>query len=334
LLVAAKAQYDGIRLQWTRTLEPLALNFVQYRRVANATTTTTGVDPTPFVTLSLPFPAGARQLLVPSSVLQEGATYQFRLGFPHPDFTYYSNSLVAKAFEASSRFVSHVLDSRQASSISISWEAPEYLTGLVGYQVSLLYLEPGNGGLANPSWNASQLQVATRVSLPSTEVSVIFGCIEDSNSSECLLPFTLYRVEISVVREGGAESPLVHYTSTLPFSTRQHDYAEVFGSSGDLFVVFQHNQSELYAPGTSIQQTMFAGARVTSKNRDVDLDLRNSTVQSLSASRFWIRLSDADFYWLLHDVIERLDYSEWTLSFGSAVQTDMPVIGYGLSFEW
>ena len=215
-------------------------------------------------------------------------------------------------------------------SLSISWEAPEYLTGLIGYRVSLWYLEAGNGGLTNPSWNASQLQLVTRVSLPSTEFSLTFGCIDDSDSSGCLLPFTLYRVEISAVRESGVESPLVHYVSTLPFSIRQQNRVEVFGSSGDLFVVFQQNRSESYAPNTPIQQTMFAGARVTSKNRDVDFDLRNSTVQSLSASRFWIRLSDADFYWLLHDVIERLDYSEWTLSFGSAVQTDMPVIGYGL----
>ena len=80
-LLAATVELGGVLLQWDHVQEPYAHNFVQYRPVANLTSTLAYNDTTtPWMTLPI-IPQDIPSMLVPSSVLVGGAYYEFQLGF-------------------------------------------------------------------------------------------------------------------------------------------------------------------------------------------------------------------------------------------------------------
>ena len=210
-------------LQWTKLFEPYAQNFVQYRKVANLTASVSESDlATQYTTLSMAFMSGgAKQFMVPSSVLTAGAYYEFRLGFPFLSYTYYTDTLIAKVFDANSPFVNSVNVVASDVLSTVSWEAPEYSVGIVGYRVALLYKIVGNGDIANPQWTADDnLQLVSSSDLPLTQTFMTLGCtsaadVSSSSTSPCLVAFTTYLVQISVIRQSGVDSAKNVYFSTL-----------------------------------------------------------------------------------------------------------------------
>ena len=333
VLTGATAQLDGVVLQWTRTIEPHGLNFVEYRRVENLTRTISELDYSPYLTLPMTFESGnTRVFKVPKEWLEEGAHYEFRMAYPFLHYTYLTNSLVVKTFDASSPFVSSVTWMATHERMELTWKAPEHSAGLIGYDVRILYKAKGNGDLLSPLWVPSELTVLgqTQVDLISRVVTI--GCrTEGSKLSVCLTPFTIYYVELSVIREGGADAPRHFYIPTTLADKRLSDYAEFSVYSGIVLVHFAHNVSTEYAAGTMIASTILNGSSLVSKQGDFSLSLNNSVVESVSSSELRISIGQSE----LSSFVTRVLLSPFTSSgFELVMGTDgtaIPLTDYGLS---
>ena len=306
-------------LQWTKLFEPYAQNFVQYRKVANLTASVSENDlATQYTTLSMAFMSGgAKQFTVPSHVLDPGAYYEFRLGFPFPSYTYYTNTLITKAFDSNSPFVNSVGAVASDVLSTVSWSAPEYSVGIVGYRVALLYKAAGNGDLVSPQWTASDnLQLVSSNDLPLTQTSITLGCTDVSLSS-CLVAFTTYLVQISVIRQSGVDSAKNVYFSTLHTQLSAHNSSTLFLYGGKITVQFT-------APvptynNVSIGSTFMSPPKLHNKRGDLALTtLNQSRVQSISSTTVEIRLSEAEYNVLLSQItVSTFVYSPMTLTYGS-----------------
>ena len=217
LVSVAAPQLTGVLLQWSILFEPYALNFIQYRAVANLTLSKSGNDlSTPFTTLPMSFEnAITHQFTVPQHALIAGAYYEFRLGYPFESYTYYTNSMFTKTFDASSPFVNNVQTWSIDTILSVSWGEPAYSDGIVGYSVSIWYEQIGNAGIARAqAWNVSTLNLVTSFDLTLAQTSFVYGCTA-LGASDCLWPFTTYVVGVSVIRQTGVDVPEYIYVSTM-----------------------------------------------------------------------------------------------------------------------
>jgi hypothetical protein len=125
-------------LQWTETIEPYGLNFIEYRRVMNATVSASYLDYSAFKTLPMPL-ENAHSLVfkVPDGWFAEGAHYEFRMAYPFSSYTYRTNSIVVKVFDAASRLISSPLVTATSASILVMWTPPEYFSNLIDYFVQI-----------------------------------------------------------------------------------------------------------------------------------------------------------------------------------------------------
>ena len=302
-------------LQWTVTIEPYGLNFVEYRRVVNPTSAALGLDLSPYATLPMVFD-NARSLLfkVPKQLLVDGAYYEFRMAYPFSSHTYRTNSIVVKTFDASSPFVSSVTWTSTHDEITLSWKAPEHSAGLIGYKIRVLYDEEGNGDHLDPSWTASELTVlgTTQVDLGTTSVTI--GCnAATAQLTECLATYTIYYVEVSVIREGGADEPSHYYIYTTLLEKSSYDHSEIYIYSGDVFVSFVEPTGWVLNGTVDIDASPFAGASITSPSGDLVVELVHSTVRSMSATQMKIALSREEYESLLTQILS-FEFSFTSLS--------------------
>ena len=305
-------------LQWTKLFEPYAQNFVQYRKVANLTASASENDlATQYTTLSMSFMSGgAKQFVVPAHVLTAGAHYEFRLGFPFPSYTYYTNTLIAKVFDANSPFVNSVGTAASDVLSTVSWGAPEYSVGIVGYRVALLYKAAGNGDVVNPQWTAADnLQLVSSNDLPLTQTSIALGCT-DVSSSSCLAAFTTYLVQISVIRQSGVDSAKSVYFSTLHTQLSARNSSTMFLHGGKITVHFT-----VAVPtynNVSIGSTLLSPLTLHNKRGDLALSsLNQSRVQSISGTAVEIRLSESEYNALVGQLkMPAFAYSAMWLTYG------------------
>ena len=305
-------------LQWTKLFEPYAQNFVQYRKVANLTASESENDlATQYTTLSMSFMSGgAKQFVVPAHVLTAGAHYEFRLGFPFPSYTYYTNTLIAKVFDANSPFVNSVGTAASDVLSTVSWGAPEYSVGIVGYRVALLYKAVGNGDVVNPQWTAADnLQLVSSNDLPLTQTSIVLGCT-DVSSSSCLAAFTTYLVQISVIRQSGVDSAKSVYFSTLHTQLSARNSSTMFLHGGKITVHFT-----VAVPtynNVSIGSTLLSPLTLHNKRGDLALSsLNQSRVQSISGTAVEIRLSESEYNALVGQLkMPAFAYSAMWLTYG------------------
>ena len=307
-------------LQWTKLFEPYAQNFVQFRKVANLTASVSNNDlATHYTTLSMVFMSGgARQFTVPNSVLVPGAHYEFRLGFPFPSYTYYTNTLVAKVFDAESPFVSGVEVAATDVLSTVSWSPPEYSVGVVGYRVAIMYKTLGNGPISNPKWTAADnLQLVSSKDLSLTQTSIRLGCT-DVSSPSCLVAFTTYLVQISVIRQSGVDSAKSVYFSTLHTqrSARNASSMHLYGGTIklDLTVAVPRYRD------ASIASTFLHPLVLSNKRGDLALSqLTESTVNSISTTSVLIRLSEKEASVLLEQLHQSsFGYSTMFLAYGDS----------------
>ena len=306
-------------LQWTKLFEPYAQNFVQYRKVANLTASASENDlATQYTTLSMSFMSGgAKQFMVPSSVLTAGAHYEFRLGFPFPSYTYYTNTLIAKVFDANSPFVNSVGTAASDVLSTVSWGAPEYSVGIVGYRVALLYKAVGNGDVVNPQWTAADnLRLVSSNDLPLTQTSIALGCT-DVSSSSCLAAFTTYLVQISVIRQSGVDRAKNVYFSTLPTQLSARNSSTMFLYGAKITVQFM-----VAVPtynDVSVASTLLSPLTLHNKRGDLALSsLNQSRVQSISGTAVEIHLSESEYTALVGQLrMPVFVYSAMWLTYGS-----------------
>jgi hypothetical protein len=294
---AATAGLDGVALQWKRLFEPYVLNFVQYRLVTNLTLAAAfAFDTSSFTTLPMVFQNGlTRSFTVPRAALMDGSFYEFRLGFTFATYTYYTNILLAKTFDANSPFVGNVKSVSSDSSITVTWSEPEYNDGIVGYKVSVLYRQPGNGGLVNPSWDAGSLSAIASIGLPLTKTNVTVGCL-GTETSGCLSAYTTYLIQISVLRQAGLDVPKSIYVSTLRASPNRFNTSSLSLYGGWLTINFTAPIPQY--DNVPLSSTFLQPARVRTQLGDIDLDLANSTVHSTSATSVKIVIDYAGFEYL------------------------------------
>ena len=286
-------------LQWSYLFEPYSRNFVQYRQVANLTVSTARADfMTPYVTLPMIFSdSHTYSFLIPKAVLANGTYYEFRLGFSFPEYTYYTNTLIAKTFDINSPFVSSVRLLSTNQSITVSWAEPEYSTGIIGYKLSLLYKTLGNGAASTVSWNVSQLMLLQSIQLPLLPTVYTFEC-DSSNMNACLSPFTSYIVQISVIRESGIDAPRAFSTATLKtvLIHEAKDTASIYLYGGKVFMSFVVSPQDLsLVDGKTINSTFLSPAFIISRKGDMRLNLTNSVIQSTSSSSLTITFSETEY---------------------------------------
>ena len=294
-------------LQWSHLFEPYTLNFVQFRPVVNLTWTATYNDTTtPWQTVLQVFENDyTLQLLLTlsSSTLKSGTYYEFRLGYPFPTHTFYTNSIVAKTFDQNSPFVSFVQTQSTNSTISVTWQPPEYAAGIIGYSVQLSYLTAGNGVVMSPSWSTLQLTQVASASLPLSGLSITFGCITPS-TLQCLIPFTTYQVVISVLRQSESNSAKAFYVTTLKtvLPIVYHNSSSLYFFGNVLNATFV-NRIPNYSSLTSVAQTFLWPLWIMSTSGDVNVSLADSTVQSISNTTIQISLSSSSYNLVMQEVI-------------------------------
>ena len=297
IIAGAEASLDGVVLQWTETIEPYGLNFIEYRRVMNATVSASYLDYSPYLTLPMVF-ENAHSLVfkVPKEWLAEGAYYEFRMAYPFSSYTYRTNSLVVKTFDASSTYVTSVMWTSTHERIDVAWQAPEYSAGLIGYDVRVSYLFEGNGDLLNPSWVSSELTVLGRTQVDLASTSLTIGCnAAGARLIACLSVFTVYYVEISVIREGGTDEPRHFYIYTTLLEKSSYDHSEIYIYSGDVFVTFVEPTGWALNGTVAIGVSPFAGARIESPSGDLVVELVHSTVTSVAPNKLHILMSHHEF---------------------------------------
>jgi len=134
--------------------------------------------------------------------------YEFRLGFPFPTYTYYTNSLVAKTYSTNAKYIVSYTLTPTNTSVIANWETPEYTIGLLSIDVQIFTFGVGNGRLINhTNLNISQGVVAFYQQLPAFSTMTVFGC-NDTDSDDCLEPYTLYCFLGLIIRDVPAENAI------------------------------------------------------------------------------------------------------------------------------
>ena len=257
------------------------------------------------------------QVTIPASTLKNGTYYEFRIGFPFSDHTFYSNSLVAKTFDSNSAFVNSIVATSTNESISVSWGTPEYSDGIVGYRVSVLYQRVGNAQVAVPqSWNVSTLNVfaGTPYQVPLMQTSVVISCTNTNNSETCLESNTVYVIGVSVIRQSVTGAPKYVFVATeqtvIPVVP-----TNLFFFYGSLITLNIASTAAVYT-AAPISSTVISPAIITSQAGDVTLQLQNSTVTTVSSSVVQIKISYAE-YTSLRTQIFATKFTPLTLAYGS-----------------
>jgi hypothetical protein len=194
------------------------------------------------------------------------------------------------------------------------WEAPEFSAGVIGYGVRILYQAEGNGDLLDPSWDPTELTVLgqTQVDLASTVVTI--GCrAEGSTLSVCLSVYTIYYIELSVIREDGTDAPMYFYIATTKLDMSSYDHSEVYIFSGDIFVTFVEPIGWMSSGAVGIGSSPFAGAHIESPSRDLVVELHDSTVTSVSVNKLQIVMSHHEFTSTLAQIVSN-EFSFTSLS--------------------
>jgi hypothetical protein len=258
----------------------------------------------------------ALEFKVPIAYLTAGTYYEFRLGFPYSTYTYFTNSLFAKTYDASSPFVSRVQLSSTNASISVSWVAPEYADGIVGYRLQVLSNGTSNGALTNPQWTVSALNVFSSTDVPLSSTSRTITC-NDASVSACLNSFTAYVVSIAVIRQRGAEKPTVFYVTTAKtvVIAAKRDVAQLFLYAGTISVSFASTLALTYPTAVPIANTIFWPATLTNRNDNIRLGLASSTVQTLSDGTIKIMFSESEFASLMTMVFATSAFSTMSFNF-------------------
>ena len=274
---------------------------------------------TPYITLPIVFEnAYARAFTVPLSVLAAGAYYEFRLGFPFPTYTSYTDTIVAKTFDSSSPFINSVVTSSTNSSISVSWGAPEYSDGAVGYSVRIYYKVIGNGNGKSRHWDVSQVTLAASLSFGLSQTSFSFGCDSGSNV-DCLSPFTVYRVDISVIRQSGAGSPVSVYVTTaktvVPVVAKSTAVMFLFGKKITVTLV---DTVPNYPANTPISSSILYPFALKSIHGELNYQLKNSSMQTTGNHTIVVTMSEAEFTDIVNELFGTLTFSVISMFYGAS----------------
>lgn len=299
--------------------DPYALNFVQYRAVPNLTLVVTGVDmDTPYVTLPMVFVnSHSLTFTIPRATLAEGVYYEFRLGFPFPAYTFYSNTRVTKTFDANSPFVSHVQTSSTNSSVSVAWQAPEYLDGLVGYIVSVSVRETGNGGSSGSGWGKSDGTLVTMQTVPLSQLEFSYGCAT-WNAINCLVSYTTYLVDIAVLRERGvdeAKSVFVATQRTVVPVVRTNTAAFYYNSKivNMTFV----DAIPFYNATTTAAASFLNPLSIATASGDVNVTLTATTLISISATAISITINGPEYTKISAGVLASAMLTPFVMKYGA-----------------
>ncbi len=326
----ATSQLDGVSLQWSQLFEPYALNFVQFRLVSNLTLSVTGNDySTPYTTLPMAFENSLlHQFTVPASALKAGLYYEFRLGYPFADYTYYTNTRLAKTFDSNSPFVNNVVATATDTHATISWGQPEYSDGIVGYGVRVSYKIRGNGDLAKAQWGVyDNLITIMNADVSLTQTSIDVGCV-DSTVGACLFPYTTYQLSIAVIREGGRDRPKAFYFATEQMMQVRVNTSSLYLYGGSITMNFTVPVPN-YQSNTPLASTFLSPVMLSNKRGDIRLSLTTSTVQSVSSNVVKIVFSASEYNAIVSKIMDpAFAYSSMTMTYGGGIS--LPVGTYCL----
>jgi hypothetical protein len=291
LALGAKAELDGIVLQWTRLQEPVQLNLIQYRPIANVTAAFWGTDVTPFVSLPIAFESAATtSMKVPLELLSPSVHYEFRLTFPYQTHTYFTNVVSVRALEPTAGSVTNVTSTSTAYSISLRWNEPVFSESLAGYKVSVYYQTFGNGLISAEQWHSNDQQLLLSVTRGPGTKALVLGCIEMQDAL-CLTANTTYLVQIDSLRDDSVQSSTLHFATTEIVVPKVVlvDEALMYPFIGRIDVrvisgIPQYN-------GTLLNETIFVPSLFFLDVGRV-LSLQSSTITSLSSSTAFISMSE------------------------------------------
>lgn len=290
----------------------------------NLTWTATHNDSaTPYQTLPIVFEnSHTLQFTVPKANLNAGTYYELRMGFPFPTHTFYTNSRVLKTYDANSPYVGNVQTSSTNGSVSLTWDAPEYADGIVGYTVRISYQTIGNGIISNPQWNSTTLTLLQSVDLSLSSTTITFGCLSGVTNGTCLSSYTTYYVDVSVIRELGPDPPRGFYVSTLQtiIPIVRYDTATFFlhGASVTFDFVLP---VQTYSADTRVSSTFLFPLSIQTKLGDVVMSLNEAVVTSISNTSLVVTMSEDDYGILLNGLFNVRHLTRLQVTYGSASKT-------------
>jgi hypothetical protein len=283
-------------LQWTTLLQPYYCNFIEYRNIANLTMAYSQMDTTPFIRFPFSFSSfnTRRAELRNNSLLVPGVVYEFRLAYTAPSYVYYTNSQYGRIYGINSTFVQGVKSFSTNESIILTWNAPEFVSGLLGYQVRL--------------YNVSTMHV---VDIPRTVLSFDFDC----ENGVCLQPEMTYNISVACIRDRGIDSPLAITVATQATPKDRSNKAE-FSPHLEQFVLNFTHPTVNYDHDTIVSATFLNPLRLSTLRQGLNLTLSISTVVSISPTSLKLKLKAPESTQLSTQLNEISVHSPLLLYFG------------------
>ncbi len=303
-ITAANPLLGGVLLQWTTLLQPYYRNFIEYRPIANLTAAYAQKDNLPFMRFPFSFSSfnTRRAELRNNSLLVPGVVYEFRMAYTAPSYVYYTNSQYGRIYGINSTKVRGLKSSSSDSSVFLSWNAPEFVSGLLGYQVRL--------------YIGSTIQTFNM-----TRTSLMFSYY--CNSGVCLQPETAYNLSVACIRDRGIDSPLMLTVTTqaIPAGIENQPgspsvtKAEFRLFTEQIVLTFVYPTIS-YGHDTVVAATFLFPLRLSTLRQGVNLTLSTSTVVSISATSLVIKLKTPESTQLLDQLRSISVFSPLMLYYG------------------
>jgi hypothetical protein len=191
------------------------------------------------------------------------------MAYTTPSYVCYTNSRYVRIYGINSTLVQGLMSSSTNSSILQTWNAPEFLSGLLGYQVCLF----------------SDVSTMMVIDIPRTTLVFEFGC----ESGTCLHPEMAYNLSVACIRDQGIDSPLVITGTTQPTPKALSNKAYFYPGKQQIILTFTFPTIR-YDHDTIVSTTFLNPLRLSTLRQGVNLTLSISTVVSISTTNLVLSL--------------------------------------------
>jgi hypothetical protein len=272
---------------------------------------------TAFRSLPVPRDGNVKFFNIPQHFLDDDAIYEFRVGQQLPTHSMFSDILTTRTMSADAASVSNLKAVASTQSVTVSWTAPRFTVGMIGYRVELLQCSPQSG-----------CELIDSRSLSVSTVSVEFGC---GSVRGCLVPHTAYEVRVNVVRDDvqmNSVSSKQFVTSSIAHSHRfdrssanKAEMSAVFFALGSTITLTFTSPVPQYN-NTPLSQTILFPFALLRAQQNISQHLTDSIVSSSSNTTLVVTLSDHDFNDFEDSVFDvDLPFSRLQFQFGANAET-------------
>ena len=158
--------------------------------------------------------------------------------------------------------------------------------------------------------------------LPLTQLSLTYGCT-DLSAGDCLTPYTRYLVEIAVIRTTSIGTTAKGAPKSVYIST-QHSIASGHNSSSIFLYALTITMNftvavPFYGESTPINATFLHPLNLHTTKEDLNIDLTQCSVYSVSNSSIKVVLSVSEYEYIVSTIYARsFLFTPFLIQYGSA----------------